>query len=213
MKGDSSMEPYREASPPTPSPPAPSIPASSMRASDQERDATVQRLQVAFAEGRLADAEFDERMRAALAARTHGDLDALLTDLPATTAPVAAPPAAPAPARMPKPGRNAVAYKNSVRYAGRWRVPGTFRAIVYKGSGVIDLRAAELTEPVTVIRAVAYKSDIEIIVPPGVRVEVNGFGATRDEDWSGDLPADAPLVYVRALAYKGLVETRTMPRR
>ena len=56
------MEPYREARP------------SGMRASDQERDATVQRLQVAFAEGRLADEEFDERMRTALAARTHGDL-------------------------------------------------------------------------------------------------------------------------------------------
>jgi hypothetical protein len=114
---------------------------------------------------------------------------------------------------MPKPGRHAIAYKNSVRYSGRWRVPGTFRALVYKGSGVIDLRAAELTEPVTVIQAVAYKSGIEIIVPPGVRVEVNGLGAARDEDWSGDLPADAPIVHVRALAYKGLVETRTMPRR
>ena len=56
------MEPYRDETPQAPS----------MRASDQERDVTVQRLQVAFAEGRLADQEFDERMRAALAARTHG---------------------------------------------------------------------------------------------------------------------------------------------
>lgn len=197
------MEPYREASSPAPS----------MRASDQERDATVQRLQVAFAEGRLADVEFDERMRAALAARTHGDLDVLLTDLPSATVPAAPRPVATTPGRMPKPGRHAVAYKNSVRYAGRWRVPGTFRALIYKGSGVIDLRAAELTEPVTVIHAVAYKSDIEIIVPPGIRVEVNGFGVTRDEEWTGDLPADAPIVHVRAIAYKGLVETRTMPRR
>jgi hypothetical protein len=182
-----------------------------MRASDQERDATVQRLQVAFAEGRLADAEFDERMRAALAARTHGDLDELLTDLPAATAPVAARPAGPAP-KGPTPGRYTIAYKNSLRHAGRWRVPGKFRAVVYKGSGVLDLRAAELTEPVTTILAVAYKSGIEIIVPPGVRVEVNGFGVTRDEEWAGELAADAPVVHVRAFAYKGLVETRTMPR-
>ena len=60
------------------------------RASDRERDAVVQRVQDAFAEGRLDDAEFDERSRAALTARTHADLDALLADLPAA-------PAAPAP--------------------------------------------------------------------------------------------------------------------
>jgi hypothetical protein len=193
------MEPYREAQAP------------GMRASDQERDATVQRLQVAFAEGRLADGEFDERMRAALVARTHGDLDELLTDLPTATAPVAPHPVTSG--SGPKPGRHSVAYKSSVRHAGRWRVPGKFRALVYKGSGVFDLRAAELTESVTTILAVAYKSDIEIIVPPGIRVEVNGFGVTRDEDWAGELAADAPVVHVRALAYKGLVETRTMPRR
>jgi hypothetical protein len=53
------------------------------RASDRERDVVVQRVQDAFAEGRLDDAEFDERTRAALTARTHTDLDALLADLPA----------------------------------------------------------------------------------------------------------------------------------
>jgi Domain of unknown function (DUF1707) len=194
------MEPYRDerARP-------------SMRASDQERDATVQRLQVAFAEGRLADAEFDERMRSALAARTHADLDELLTDLPASTAPVSPRPVARV--EGPKPGKYAVAYKRSIRYAGRWRVPGRFNAIVYKGGGELDLRAAELTEPITTVLAVAYKSDIEIIVPPGVRVEVNGFGVTRDEDPAGEPAADAPIVHIRAFAYKGLVETRTMPRR
>jgi uncharacterized protein DUF1707 len=196
------MEPYRDETPQAPG----------MRASDQERDAAVQRLQVAFAEGRLDDQEFDERMRAALAARTHGDLAALLTDLPAATVPVA-PRTAAATVRAPRPGRYAVAYKRGIRHAGRWRVPGRFRTIVYKGSGELDLRAAELTEPVTTILAVAYKSDIEIIVPPGVRVEVNGFGVARDEDWAGELAADAPIVHVRAFAYKGLVETRTMPRR
>ena len=51
-----------------------------VRASDRERDAVVQRVQQAFAEGRLDDAEFDERMRAALTARTHADLDVLLAE-------------------------------------------------------------------------------------------------------------------------------------
>ncbi|HEV3288901.1 MAG TPA: DUF1707 domain-containing protein, partial [Streptosporangiaceae bacterium] len=35
----------------------------SVRVSDSERDAAAGRLQAAFAEGRIDDAEFDERMR------------------------------------------------------------------------------------------------------------------------------------------------------
>src|SRR5271169_5552358 len=100
-----------------------------LRASDRERDAVVQRVQEAFAEGRLDDTEFDERMRAALAARTHADLDVLLTDLPAGTGQVAAgpapagpAPAGPAPAGLapagPAPGKLAVAYKGRIRRAG-----------------------------------------------------------------------------------------------
>jgi hypothetical protein len=191
------MEPYREAKPGTPS----------IRASDAERDATVQRLQTAFAEGRLTDQEFDDRMRTALAARTHTDLDELVNDLPATSARGAAP--VPVSSGGPSPGRYAVAYKNSMRHAGHWRVPETFRAVVYKGSGVIDLRAAELTETVTTIIVIAYKSNVEVIVPPGIRVEVSGVGATRDEEYPGDAPADGRVVHVRALGYKGRVDVLT----
>src|SRR5215472_16014265 len=99
------------------------------RASDRERDAVVQRVQDAFAEGRLDDAEFDERTRAALTTRTHADLEALLADLPAA-------PSAPGPAAAaPGPGRYAIALKSSVRRAGRWRVPERYTTVVYKGGG------------------------------------------------------------------------------
>src|ERR1700680_5331475 len=46
----------------------------SIRASDRERDAATQQLQAAFAEGRIDDAEFDERMRTALTARPRGEI-------------------------------------------------------------------------------------------------------------------------------------------
>ena len=75
------------------------------RASDQERDAVVQRVQDAFAEGRLDDTEFDERTRAALTARTQADLDALLADLPAGRRRPAAPPRFPAAAPAGSPSR------------------------------------------------------------------------------------------------------------
>jgi len=181
-----------------------------VRASDRERDAVLQRIQQAFAEGRLDDAEFDERMRAALTARTHADLDVLLADLPAGTA-VPGPTAATA---GRGPGRMAIALKSSVRRGGRWRVPERYTTVVYKGSGWLDLRAAELSGPVTTFLAVAYKSQVTILVPPGVRVEMTGFGVTQgadEEDPGYRLPADAPVVQVRGVGYKGTVEITTRP--
>ena len=180
------------------------------RASDRERDAVVQRVQDAFAEGRLDDTEFDERTRAALTARTHADLDALLAALPAAPA---APGAAPA-VRGRGPGRLAIALKSSVRRAGRWRVPERYTTVVYKGGGGLDLRAAELSGPVTTFLAVAYKSQLTILVPPNVRVEMTGLGVsqdTRDEDPGYRLPADAPVIHIRGIAYKGTVEVATRP--
>jgi len=183
-----------------------------LRVGDRDRDAVAHRLQDAFAEGRLDDDEFDQRMRAALTARVSTELDVLTADLPAAGArPVPAVPAA----GGPKPGRMAIAYKSSIRRGGRWRVPERFRCLIYKGSGRLDLRAAELTGPVTTMAVTAYKSHVDVLVPPGVRVELNGFGVSKgwseEEDLEVRLPADAPVVHVRGIAYKGTIEVSTRP--
>jgi hypothetical protein len=183
-----------------------------LRVGDRDRDAVVHRLQDAFAEGRLDDDEFDQRMRAALTARVSTELDVLTADLPAASA--RAVPAI-AGAGDPKPGRMAIAYKSSIRRGGRWRVPERFRCVIYKGSGRLDLRAAELAGPVTTMAVTAYKSHVDVLVPPGVRVELNGFGVSKgwseEEDLETRLPADAPVVHVRGIAYKGTIEVSTRP--
>ena len=53
-----------------------------IRASDGERDQVVAQLQRHFADGRMTQAELGERVGAALAARTRGQLHALTADLP-----------------------------------------------------------------------------------------------------------------------------------
>ena len=53
-----------------------------IRASDGERDQAVTQLQRHFADGRLTQAELEERVGAALAARTRDQLRALTADLP-----------------------------------------------------------------------------------------------------------------------------------
>jgi Flp pilus assembly protein TadB len=57
---------------------------STIRASDADRDAVTERLQQAAVEGRLEHWELEERLGAALRARTYGDLDRVLRDLPGT---------------------------------------------------------------------------------------------------------------------------------
>ncbi|QFG20775.1 DUF1707 domain-containing protein [Actinomadura sp. WMMB 499] len=73
-----------------------------LRIGDAERDAVVVALHDHFAAGRLDRAELDGRMDAALAAKTRGDLAALVRDLPP---PHGLPEAARArPAPVPGPG-------------------------------------------------------------------------------------------------------------
>jgi hypothetical protein len=54
-----------------------------MRVSDADRDRAAALLREHHAEGRLTAEEFRERLDAAFAAKTAGDLDAILGDLPA----------------------------------------------------------------------------------------------------------------------------------
>ena len=53
-----------------------------LRVSDVERNAVTERLATHYSDGRLDQAEFDERVGRAMAAKTRGDLDGLFDDLP-----------------------------------------------------------------------------------------------------------------------------------
>ncbi|CAM3302406.1 DUF1707 domain-containing protein [Stackebrandtia soli] len=63
-------------------PPAPD--RSGQRAADSDRKLTVDRLRHALDEGRLDLSEYDERIASAYQAKTYGDLDRLLADIPGT---------------------------------------------------------------------------------------------------------------------------------
>ncbi len=64
-----------------------------LRASDADREHVAERLREAALEGRLEPHELDERLGRALSARTYGELDPLIGDLPVPAHP------APTPAR------------------------------------------------------------------------------------------------------------------
>src|SRR5262249_43800665 len=81
----------------------------SIRASDQDRDVVVAVLRDAYTAGRLTLEEFDERMTAAYASRTWGELRKLTEDLPpqpssGSAVPGRPPPAPPRPPHPQPPG-------------------------------------------------------------------------------------------------------------
>ncbi len=53
-----------------------------LRASDEQRERAAQEIREHFAAGRLTDDELSDRVQAAYAARTQGELNAVLADLP-----------------------------------------------------------------------------------------------------------------------------------
>ena len=55
---------------------------SSLRAADADREAVTERLREAAAEGRLEPDELEDRVHTALRARTYGELERVVADLP-----------------------------------------------------------------------------------------------------------------------------------
>jgi hypothetical protein len=107
-----------------------------MRAADTDRQAVADRLREALNEGRLDLGEYDERLQKAYAARTYGELDGLLLDLPPVTpaaqAQLATTGAAPA-AGQPVPRRGVSAVMTAMW--GGWLTTGLVLMVIWIATG------------------------------------------------------------------------------
>jgi len=133
--------------------------APKVRASDAEREATVERLREATAEGRLTFGELTERTGAAYTATTRGELGPLTADLPE----VSSAPAAPV---RPATGRDrewVVAVMGDSKRQGRWRVERPLTAVAFMGDVVLDLRGAEVPRGDVDIIATAVMGDVKVV--------------------------------------------------
>ncbi|MFF9280559.1 DUF1707 SHOCT-like domain-containing protein [Streptomyces griseosporeus] len=191
-------------------------PTAELRASDAERDRIADILRDALAEGRLTAEEHAERVEGVLAARTVGELEAFVRDLPAAHARRAsgAVPGRPAAGAVPAdPDDAVVAVFSSATRRGRWRAGRRIHAYAVFGSVEIDLSEALFEYQQVVIKAVSVFGNIEIRVPENVSLHGTGGGVLGNFEVdaldSGD--PDAPVVYVEGWAVLGNIEGR--PRR
>ncbi|SDN56708.1 DUF1707 SHOCT-like domain-containing protein [Allokutzneria albata] len=181
-----------------------------LRVGDVEREQIAQLLNQAVGEGRLTLTEYNERVGLAYAARTRGELDLVVADLP-----VARPSAAPLPAVYEGgTGKRqwAVAVMSGAVRNGRWRVEADISAFAMMGGIELDFRKAVLTSKVTTITAVAIMGGIQITVPPGVRVEVGGFSFMGGKDVNVDedsVTPDSPTIRINGYAVMGGIEIVT----
>ena len=183
------------------------------------REQVVQDLAEHFAQDRLTLPEYERRVELAYRAGSNDALKDLLTDLTPTppvrfaqASTVAAPDQSRVASRVGTRAKNFFALMSGVVRRGTWTVPARIRAFACMGGIGLDLRDATLTAPVTDIWVFALMGGVEIIVPPDVRLESDGFaimGGFEDqlkEPSSSD--PNAPLIRVHGLAIMGGVEAR-----
>ena len=175
-----------------------------LRASDADRERVITLLGEAAGDGRLTLAEHAERAEQAYAARTLGELATLTADLAAPSA---------QPIRL-ESRRGVAGIFARERRDGRWVVPSSFPVTAIFGEVVLDLRDALLQTGRTIVYVTAIGGHVQLIVPEGVLVEMNGKALLgRTAVRGAPLPAPGqPVIEVRLFALGGTVRAVT-PRR
>jgi hypothetical protein len=191
-----------------------------LRASHEDRDQVVERLRVAAGDGRLSAEELDERLEAALNARTYGELEVLLTDLPAEQGTLGvlgavALPEAKELVRLQARGGN-------INRTGPWLVPRRLELEVRGGNTLLDFTGAQLTGPALELDVSLRGGNLRLIVPPEVAVDVDSV-STRGGNVHQRVRHDpqAPAVPIRLrIAVSGeitggnvIVQSPRRPRR
>jgi class 3 adenylate cyclase len=159
--------------------------------------------------------EFSERVGLALQATTQGDLVAVMADLPQVRPPdQRLPEATTTPPRKNRRWHVAVMSGHSTR--GRWRISGKTNAVAVMGGCDMDLRRAEIDGPEVEITAVAFWGGINIIVPEGFDVELQGFSFMGGRHMRlRDVPIipSSPRIVVRGFAVMGGIDVKSRPNR
>ena len=173
-----------------------------IRATDADRERTAQVLRTSGANGQLTVDELDERVEAAYAAKTRGELERLVEDLGDTRE---------RPGDVPvRPGDDGTRWVISVMGGsdrkGHWRVGRSVTVLNLMGGSNLDLNDAELAGDVVEMRVYSLMGGSEIRVPEGLDVEVSEFAFMGGNDVShGEARprAGGPLLRLKMISIMG----------
>ncbi|GGU77587.1 hypothetical protein GCM10010211_49390 [Streptomyces albospinus] len=182
-----------------------------LRASDADRDRIAEILREALAEGRLDAEEHAERIDAVYRAKTLGELEPVVRDLPVAGERGRQPgPAYEAEPAGHLPDQNLVAIFSAAARKGRWRVPARINAVAVFGSVEIDLTEAVFPQQQIQINVTSFCGSVEIRVPENITLRSSGSGilGSFEVETNDAEDADAPVVHVNGFALLGSVEAR-----
>jgi hypothetical protein len=162
--------------------------AGELRASHADRDRVVEVLQAAAGDGRLTAEELDERLEAALTARTYAELAALTRDLPA--GPGLAPAA---PLAAPKDLVRIDLRSGHTKREGRWVVPRQMEVRITSGHARLDFTQAVIAERTLRIDAEVGSGYLTLLTKPGVVVDTDDVAVRSGRvrvraPWGPDVP-------------------------
>ncbi|MGI5259988.1 DUF1707 SHOCT-like domain-containing protein [Streptomyces angustmyceticus] len=191
----------------------PAVAEGDLRASDADRDRVAEILREALAEGRLDPEEHAERIDTVYRAKTMGELEPVIRDLPAAGTGRARPDQEAYGPIAPVPDQNLVAIFSASARKGRWRAPARINAFALFGSVEIDLTEAVFPQRQVQINVTAVFGSVEIRVPENITLRSSGSGVlgSFEVESHDSEDADAPQVVVNGFAVLGSVEAR--PRR
>ncbi|CAN5435605.1 hypothetical protein BH10ACT10_BH10ACT10_03710 [soil metagenome] len=186
---------------------------SRLRISDDDRHKVAEVLRQAAGEGRIDLDELDQRLEAAYAAKTYGELVPITVDLPVAGRPLPAP--RPSPPAWPAGARysTSLAIMSETKRVGPWVVEDQHSAFAVMGSVVLDLREAQFESDDVTINASAVMGEVKVIVNAGTTVVVHGAGVMGEySEQRPRIPYDAerggPVVRLRGFALMGSVHVQ-----
>ncbi|MYU10133.1 DUF1707 domain-containing protein [Streptomyces sp. SID8361] len=144
-----------------------------LRASHADRDRVVDVLRIAAGDGLLTADELDERLEAALSARTLSELAVLTADLPAAS--TAADGTAAEAAEVKDVVRIEQVFSGTVERTGRWVLPRRLELAVTWCNVTLDFTEAVITQDVLRIDVAMAGKSLTLITRPGVEVDVDGL--------------------------------------
>jgi hypothetical protein len=144
-----------------------------LRVSHEDRDQVAEQLRVAAGDGRLTADELDERLETALTARTYGELEVLLADLPAAGSARLGP----APVAQAKDLVELKVTHGVIKRDGPWVVPRRLTVEARHGNVAIDFTAAVISQPTLDLAITVGHGNVVLTVPPDVVVDVDSVSA------------------------------------
>jgi hypothetical protein len=182
-----------------------------LRVSHEDRDRVVEQLRTAAGDGRLTAEELDQRIEAALAAITYGDLAPLTRDLPSTAGQGGL-----APRPEPKDLVRIDCHSGAAKRDGGWVVPKRIEVRVTSGGVTLDFTKAVIAQPSLEIDAEVRSGSLTLVTRPGVVVDADEVAVRSGTvkvkaPWGADVPA-VLRVHVSGKVGSGSLKARP-PRR